>query len=199
MADFSKTPPPRMGHHHLMPNASHGAPVVGRKGPELVGRVEDAAAILPSPRARVGVAEPEALFALLATVATDLANRLHCGGALRLVREAHALVAARPGSASVAVVARTLGVSPRTLRRAFEAVTGSGPKTALRIVRLQRALRLLRGGHRAADVALDCGFADQAHLTNELRTLAGVTPAQVSRRSTAEHRAATAEVQGRHT
>jgi AraC-like DNA-binding protein len=160
-----------------------GAPLVGRKGAELVGRVEDASELVPSLYARLADADPDTLIDALAKVATDLANVLHWNGAQRLVRETYGLLEDPDSLASVVDIARALGVSERTLRRAFDAVTGSGPKTAMRIARLQRSLRLLSDGGRAADIATECGFADQAHLTNELRVLAGVTPALVFRRS----------------
>ena len=43
---------------------------------------------------------------------------------------------------------------------------------------MQRALVGLRRG-RAADVAADTGYADQAHLTRELVALAGAPPTVV--------------------
>jgi AraC-like DNA-binding protein len=44
----------------------------------------------------------------------------------------------------------------------------------VRILRLQRALALARRGHAFADVSATAGYADQAHLSREVKALAGV-------------------------
>ena len=49
-----------------------------------------------------------------------------------------------------------------------------GPKTLARVLRLQRALGLARGGVPYAETAARAGFADQAHLARDVRELAGV-------------------------
>ncbi|TIS82827.1 MAG: helix-turn-helix transcriptional regulator, partial [Mesorhizobium sp.] len=50
-----------------------------------------------------------------------------------------------------------------------------------RIVRFNRALRLSSEPTADwADVAADCGYADQAHLVREFRELAGETPTALS-------------------
>jgi transcriptional regulator GlxA family with amidase domain len=53
------------------------------------------------------------------------------------------------------------------------------PKTAARILRFERATHLVRGARpeRLAWIASKCGYHDQAHMTREFRTLAGITPA----------------------
>lgn len=78
----------------------------------------------------------------------------------------------------VSALARQLGVSERTLRRRCEAAFGYGPKTLARILRFQRILRLLRrpADARLAEMAVETGFADQAHMTREVRRLGGLTP-----------------------
>ncbi|MFI0349582.1 helix-turn-helix domain-containing protein [Actinomadura sp. 9N407] len=83
-----------------------------------------------------------------------------------------ALVAALE-SHPVREVAGTLGLSERQLRRRAHAAFGYGPKTLQRVLRFQRALRLARAGEPLADVAYAVGYADQAHMANEVRDLAG--------------------------
>ena len=55
-----------------------------------------------------------------------------------------------------------------------------GPKTFQRVLRFQRAPALARNGLRSppslACIALGAGYADQAHMTREIRTLAGRRP-----------------------
>lgn len=66
----------------------------------------------------------------------------------------------------------------RQLRRRFADAVGYGPKTLQRILRFQRFLTLARGtGHDLARLALEAGYADQAHLTRECTRLAGLAPA----------------------
>jgi AraC-like DNA-binding protein len=75
-------------------------------------------------------------------------------------------------------LAATLGLSERTLRRRCEIAFGYGPKTLERILRFQQFLALLRRSPapRLAELAAASGFADQAHLTREVRRLGGLTP-----------------------
>ncbi|GAA2172825.1 helix-turn-helix domain-containing protein [Agrococcus versicolor] len=81
-----------------------------------------------------------------------------------------------------AVHLRTSGVVPgasdRAVQRALRATLGMGPKAVARRIRLQEVARLLAApGATPAAVAAELGYADQAHLTNDLRGVAGVTPA----------------------
>ncbi|MFB4316199.1 helix-turn-helix domain-containing protein [Actinomadura sp. 21ATH] len=73
----------------------------------------------------------------------------------------------------VRAVAGALGVSERQLRRRAHAAFGYGPKTLQRVLRFQRALGMARSGVPLAEVAYAAGYADQAHLANEVRALAG--------------------------
>ncbi|MEU8136144.1 helix-turn-helix domain-containing protein [Streptodolium elevatio] len=75
---------------------------------------------------------------------------------------------------SVADLAERAGLSARQLHRRSIAAFGYGPKTLGRVLRLGRALELARGGSGFADVAATTGYADQAHLAREVRSLAGV-------------------------
>ncbi|MGJ6967500.1 DUF6597 domain-containing transcriptional factor [Streptosporangium sp. G11] len=75
---------------------------------------------------------------------------------------------------SVREVAWDLGVGERQLLRRSLRAFGYGPKVLQRVIRFQRALRLARRGVAAAEVAALSGYADQAHMANEVRRLAGV-------------------------
>lgn len=81
----------------------------------------------------------------------------------------------------MAVILDRLDVSPRTLRRRCQDAFGYGPKTLDRILRFQRFLRLARQPEvpRLANLAFEAGYADQAHLTREVRRLSGFSPAAV--------------------
>ena len=81
------------------------------------------------------------------------------------------------GRIRVSSLADRLGWSRKHLLGKFSNAIGVGPKTLSRIVRFNRALGLSRQGKSDwADIAADCGYADQAHLVREFRDLAGETP-----------------------
>lgn len=87
---------------------------------------------------------------------------------------APAIAAALGAGKSVAEVAWDLGLGERQLHRRSLRAFGYGPKVLQRVIRFQRALRLARRGIAPAEVAAASGYADQAHLANEVRRLAGV-------------------------
>ncbi|WP_436500235.1 helix-turn-helix domain-containing protein [Actinokineospora sp. HUAS TT18] len=72
-------------------------------------------------------------------------------------------------------IADVVGLSERQLLRRSAAAFGYGPKVLHRVLRFDWALRSVRAGRPAGEVAYDCGFADQAHLAREVRALAGTT------------------------
>jgi AraC-like DNA-binding protein len=75
----------------------------------------------------------------------------------------------------VATIAPAIGLSTRQLQRRALDAFGYGPKLLARILRLGDALALARRGFPLAAVAAECGYADQAHLANDVRSLAGTT------------------------
>ncbi|WP_174531163.1 helix-turn-helix domain-containing protein, partial [Micromonospora maritima] len=59
------------------------------------------------------------------------------------------------------------------------ALFGYGPKTLARILRMRRALDLAHAGAPLAEVAARTGYADQAHLTRDVREFAGMPPTRL--------------------
>ena len=88
------------------------------------------------------------------------------------------------GAVSVAELARETGWSARHLDNRFRAEIGLTPKAAARVIRFDRARRMLTrrvgdGGPPAlADLAVASGYYDQAHLAREFRGLAGLPPSR---------------------
>jgi AraC-like DNA-binding protein len=74
----------------------------------------------------------------------------------------------------VEVIAAACGLSPRQLQRRCRTAFGYGPKTLVRVLRMQRALGLARRGQALAEVSAVAGYADQAHLSRDVKALAGV-------------------------
>jgi AraC-like DNA-binding protein len=85
------------------------------------------------------------------------------------------LAMAKKGTA-VAAMADRLGYSPRQLHRRCLPVFGYGPRRLARVLRLGQSLEAARTGVPLAEVAATCGYVDQAHLSREVRALAGTTP-----------------------
>ncbi|KXK58315.1 hypothetical protein AWW66_30490 [Micromonospora rosaria] len=87
------------------------------------------------------------------------------------VRRAWHLLRRSGGTVPVSGLAAATNCSERSLERGFREQIGLPPKTVGRVVRFQRALRLLVSGRPAAEVAAACGYYDQAHLTREFSAL----------------------------
>jgi AraC-like DNA-binding protein len=68
------------------------------------------------------------------------------------------------------------GMSRFHLTRLFQRRFGLAPSAYLRLLRLERAKRLLAIGEPPASVAASLGFADQAHLTRRFKAAYGMTP-----------------------
>ncbi|WP_433826692.1 helix-turn-helix domain-containing protein [Actinoplanes sp. CA-015351] len=90
------------------------------------------------------------------------------------------------GPTRVGTVATSLGVSRRRLESTFQRRIGLTPGTVARVARFQRATDMLTMGTHLPRLALDCGYADQPHLTRETKALSGLTPTELRR---ALHRA----------
>ena len=113
---------------------------------------------------------------------TFVATRLTEARAIQAeIAWAYDRITASGGRMRIASLADRLGWSRKHLAGSFSNAIGVGPKTLSRIVRFNRALGLSRQGENDwADIAADCGYADQAHLVREFRDLAGQTPTTLS-------------------
>ena len=80
-------------------------------------------------------------------------------------------------------VSRRANISPRSLQRWFERHVGVPPRTYFRLLRFSDAFAGLPGAEaNLAAHAADHGFADQAHMAREFRTLAGTPAARAKAR-----------------
>ena len=98
------------------------------------------------------------------------------------LRRSWQLVAASGGRAPVAEVARTVGWTRQHFARRFADEFGLSPKLAARVVRFDRARRMLQrtpAFASIAQVAAVCGYYDQAHLTRDFVELAGCPPGRL--------------------
>jgi AraC-like DNA-binding protein len=76
-----------------------------------------------------------------------------------------------------------IGLTERTLERHFLNLVGITPKEFHRVMRFRRALHAIHRRPRPtyAALALEAGYADQAHLIRDFRSFAGLTPAAYAR------------------
>jgi len=77
----------------------------------------------------------------------------------------------------LASIAKAAGLSPFHFARRFRQSTGIAPHQFLIHQRVNRARHLLvHSPATLAEIAHQCGFCDQSHLTNHFRRIVGVTP-----------------------
>jgi AraC-like DNA-binding protein len=82
------------------------------------------------------------------------------------------------GPGRVQTVTGKIGMSQRRVAQLFHEQVGVSPKTFHRVRRFQHTLARLRGVQQAnwANLAVECGYYDQAHLSHDFRQIAGMTP-----------------------
>lgn len=84
--------------------------------------------------------------------------------------------------ADIADMSRQSGVSPEHAARSFHRRFGLKPAAFRAEQKLRMALRLLtEGPDMLADIALDAGYADQAHMSRALKAATGKTPKELRR------------------
>jgi AraC-like DNA-binding protein len=83
-----------------------------------------------------------------------------------------------PHTTTMTAVTDAIGLSAKRFIERFKVEVGVTPKRYCRIRRFQRALALAHRGHRVdwAQVALGCGYFDQAHFIHDFRSFSGLTP-----------------------
>ncbi|MEU1323337.1 DUF6597 domain-containing transcriptional factor [Streptomyces microflavus] len=146
---------------------------------DLTGRRIDAAEVLRTPPPVGAVLDPDdedarvrALDACLlaleprpdpqATLAMELVDRVRTDRSVRRVGQ----------------LARSAGLSPRTLQRLFSAYVGVGPKWVILRYRIHEALERAESEPAVdwARLAADLGYSDQAHLVRDFTATVGVPP-----------------------
>lgn len=125
------------------------------------------------------VSETTSVEAKLAAAQATLLRHVAAAGAPDRTLGAAIDWLARHPAGRIEDLARRLDWSGRRLHRRFTAAVGYGPKTFQRVMRLQRVLALAGRSHgreSLAGLAAAAGYADQAHMSRELRALAGRSP-----------------------
>lgn len=92
------------------------------------------------------------------------------------------------GFKSVSEMAERVGYSRRRFSDLFRQIAGISPKEYMRIQRFQNSLEIIRQ-HPDPDwseVALSCGYYDQAHFNRDFKAFSGLTPSQYFENQTSE-------------
>ncbi|MEX0807283.1 MAG: AraC family transcriptional regulator [Dongiaceae bacterium] len=84
------------------------------------------------------------------------------------------------GAVGIGALADELDCSCKQLIRLFDDTVGLPPKIVARIYRFERAVRRLGAPSRPAlsELALECGYYDQAHFNREFRAFVGCAPGE---------------------
>ncbi|MCM5560405.1 AraC family transcriptional regulator [Pleomorphomonas sp. JP5] len=142
-------------------------PAVLRPGTEITGYRLKPGADVSAPVVEAIAANPDLAETLLGDACGDWNDLDEAIAALTM-----------PG-ATVAAVARSLGVSIRTMQRHFLSRNLPPPDFWRLLARVRQAARLLRVAAPLAEMADECGFSDQAHMTRDFTRWFGLTPVQL--------------------
>ncbi|WP_370948687.1 DUF6597 domain-containing transcriptional factor [Amycolatopsis sp. cg5] len=95
-----------------------------------------------------------------------------------------AFIAARPEIARVDLLAKQWGTSVRGLQRLFAEYVGIGPKWVIRRYRLHEVTERLAKGAEIdwASLAVELGYADQAHFARDFKEMFGEPPTRYAER-----------------
>jgi AraC-like DNA-binding protein len=81
-------------------------------------------------------------------------------------------------TSTISAVTKQIGISQTRFIQLFRETVGLTPKQFCRILRFQQALQALENGLpiKWADLALSCGYFDQAHFIHDFQAFSGMTP-----------------------
>lgn len=152
--------------------------LTGAPAAELGGEAVELTALHPALAAelagRVGAAAPTDRARVAAGVLARYASTAHEVQPDAAAAWAH--LARHRGAVTVAELTQRSGWSARYLAMKFTAEFGMGIKQAARLMRFDAARQDLIAGRSAADVAVHRGYADQSHLSREVRDFLGMSP-----------------------
>jgi AraC-like DNA-binding protein len=143
----------------------------GRCGATLRERLLEVSARTRSPDAILDLLERELLARTVRPLDRDPALEFAVGALDR--------------GATVAAVLSRIGGSSKRFLRAFAERVGLTPKRFERIRRFRRVVDSIELGRPVAwaQIAIECGYYDQAHLINDFREFSGITPTTYAPRS----------------
>lgn len=166
-----------VGAHRLLGAAMH----------ELAGRVVDLDAVLGS-WARCLAArlyDAPSWAARFTILDAALTERLETAPPTpKLVEAAWAAIRRDAAAVRIGALAQAFGCSRKHLNEVFQDAIGVSPKTVARLTRFENAVQELAAGRVASlsELALLCGYYDQAHFNRDFRAYAGESPTGLMQR-----------------
>ncbi|MEM7029185.1 MAG: helix-turn-helix transcriptional regulator [Chloroflexota bacterium] len=121
---------------------------------------------------------PKARIAAIETVLIDRLQKSCLDVDPLIQRVVDSIIGCR-GNVSLEVVAKTMGISPRQLRRRFHAQVGMSPKQLARIERFRHASEFASKNYPTmslASIAQQFDYFDQAHFARDFMEFSGQTP-----------------------
>jgi AraC-like DNA-binding protein len=99
-----------------------------------------------------------------------------------LVEESLNLIHQNAATVSVKSLLQHLNISERHFERRFSQTVGVSPQSYIRVRRFNEAIRLIktRQYEKLTDIAHTLYYYDQSHFTRDIKTLAGITPKDIS-------------------
>jgi AraC-like DNA-binding protein len=92
---------------------------------------------------------------------------------------ANQMILQNGGACSVQEISKSVFYSERQLHRVFDEYLGVGVKTFSRLVRVNRAIRLVRRrDYSLTQAYMETGFYDMPHFLRDFKAICGVTPQQ---------------------
>jgi AraC-like DNA-binding protein len=89
----------------------------------------------------------------------------------------------RPDALNIAIMNNKIGYSQKHFTEMFRKSVGVNPKSYLKIMRFQKAVKTIDGTTDIdwGTIAQECGFYDQAHFINDFKHFSGFTPDQYAK------------------
>jgi len=151
------------------------APLYGVCGPANAGRLREQLLAAPGPEAALKVLERWLI---------DLYRDRTCHPAVAFaITEFHA----EPSLTRIDAVKAALSLSSKRFIERFKTEVGVTPKRYCRLLRFQQAVAKMHDAKNLnwAELALACGYFDQAHFIHEFREFSGLTPSAYQSNTTA--------------
>jgi AraC-like DNA-binding protein len=130
------------------------------------GELRERVLAAPTPRCKVQVLEQF----LMTQALKPLSRNTAVGFALREFQ--------RCEIPAVGAVTEQIGMSARRFIQVFSQEVGLAPKLFCRVQRFQQVLQIVHRGREVdwAEIALSCGYFDQAHFIHDFKEFAGINP-----------------------
>jgi AraC family transcriptional regulator len=179
-------------HPEALDDSEHGGAAIGQQQTVFNAQAAGIGPLADQLAAELGGAgllKAEAADSLARLLLVRLARRLHEPGRSQQVLLPKVLADLRDYvvahlSERILIVdlARQAGLSPNRFAQAFSEQTRQSPHQFVLALRLKHATELLRASTLSlVEVAHDCGFANQQHLSNCMRRHLGTTPGRYRR------------------